>query len=49
VDARKLYSYEAFQSGLSAGPDSLRGFIERRRAFLLQPPASAAALAGERR
>ena len=40
VDARKLYSYEAFQSGLSAGPDSLRGFIERRRAFLLQPPAA---------
>ena len=38
VDARKLYSFEAFQSGLSAGPDSLRGFIERRRAFLLQPP-----------
>ena len=45
VDARKLYSFEAFQSGLSAGPDSLRGFIERRRAFLLQPPPAAAVAA----
>ena len=40
MDARKLYSFEAFQSGLGMGPDSLRGFMERRRAFLLQPPAS---------
>ena len=45
VDARKLYSFEAFQSGLSAGPDSLRGFIERRRAFLLQPPQAPAVAA----
>jgi hypothetical protein len=42
VDARKLYSFEAFQSGLSGGPDSLRGFLDRRRAFLLQAPAAAA-------
>jgi hypothetical protein len=41
VDARKLYSFEAFQSGLSGGPDSLRGFMDRRRAFLLQPSPAA--------
>jgi hypothetical protein len=38
VDTRKLYSFEAFQAGVGIGPDSLRGFIERRRNFLLEPP-----------
>jgi hypothetical protein len=42
VDARKLYPFEAFQTGLSGGPDSLRGFMDRRRAFLLESPASPA-------
>jgi hypothetical protein len=41
VDTRKLYSYEAFQAGLSGGPDSLRGFIEQRRSFLLEAPRAA--------
>lgn len=43
VDTRKLYSFEAFQSGVGLGPDSLRGFIESRRAFLLEPPRPGAA------
>jgi hypothetical protein len=45
VDTRKLYSFEAFQAGVGPGPDSLRGFVERRRAFLLAPPRPAAVAA----
>jgi hypothetical protein len=36
VDTRKLYTYEAFENEVSEGPESLRNFVERRRAFLLQ-------------
>ena len=36
LDTRKLYSTEAFLSGLEEGEDSLRGFMERRREFLLK-------------
>ncbi len=42
VDARRLYTFEAFQAGVGPGPDTLRDFFERRRAFLLKPPAPAA-------
>jgi hypothetical protein len=50
VDTRKLYSFEAFQAGVGLGPDSLRGFVERRRAFLLAPrPAAAVARQAARR
>ena len=36
ADTKKLYSFEAFQSNVATGDDSLRGFVERRRAFLLK-------------
>lgn len=36
TDTRKLYSTEAFTTGVSGAEDSLRSFIERRRAFLLK-------------
>jgi spore coat protein CotH len=36
ADTKKLYSFEAFQSNVATGDDSLRGFAERRRAFLLK-------------
>jgi len=36
ADTRKLYSFEAFQAGLSEAPDSVKSFADRRRAFLLQ-------------
>jgi hypothetical protein len=36
ADTKKLYSFEAFQSNVANGDDSLRGFVERRRAFLLK-------------
>ena len=37
TDTRKLYSTEAFTTGVSgAEADSLRSFLERRRAFLLK-------------
>lgn len=36
TDARRLYSYEEFV----AGPDTLRAFAERRRAFLLEVTAA---------
>jgi hypothetical protein len=45
LDTRKLYSFEAFQAGVGLGPDSLRGFIDSRRAFLLAPPRAAAVAA----
>ena len=36
ADTKKLYSFEAFQSNVATGEDSLRSFVERRRAFLLK-------------
>jgi hypothetical protein len=39
VDTRREYGYEAFMAGTSIAPGSLRTFVDRRRAFLLQPPA----------
>jgi hypothetical protein len=35
LDTRKLYSTEAFDSGLEGGPDSLKAFVEARRGYLL--------------
>jgi hypothetical protein len=35
ADTRKIYSTEAFESGLDG---SLKSFVERRRAFLLAAP-----------
>jgi spore coat protein CotH len=35
ADTRKLYSWDAFQVGLSGSPNSLQGFTQRRREFLL--------------
>jgi spore coat protein CotH len=34
-DTRKLYSWDAFQSGFSGSPNSLQGLTQRRREFLL--------------
>ncbi len=36
IDTRKIYSFEAFQSGVASGPESLKSFVDRRRAYLLQ-------------
>ena len=36
TDTRKLYSTEAFDTGLTGPEDSLKSFVERRRAFLLR-------------
>ena len=36
ADTRKLYTFQAFESGLSEGNESLKSFVIRRRAFLLQ-------------
>ena len=36
LDTRKLYSTEAFETGLEGGEDSLRKFVESRREFLLK-------------
>jgi hypothetical protein len=35
-DTRKLYSFEAFESGLTAGAGSLKSFVDTRRAFLIK-------------
>lgn len=35
ADTRKLYSTEAFDTGLRGRPNSLQDFVERRRAFLV--------------
>lgn len=35
-DTRKLYTSEAFRSGLSEGDDSLQAFVARRREYLLK-------------
>ena len=39
ADTRKLYSYEAFQTGLSGPENTLQRFIEQRRQFLLNVTA----------
>jgi hypothetical protein len=44
LDTRKLYSTEAFETGLEGGDDSLRRFVEQRREFLLKITAPATAL-----
>lgn len=36
ADTRKLYSFEAFQSGVAGTDQSLKSFVDRRRAFLLK-------------
>ena len=36
ADTRKLYSYEAFETGLSGSENSLQSFVTRRRQFLLK-------------
>jgi spore coat protein CotH len=36
ADTRKLYTFQAFESGVSDGSESLKSFVLRRRAFLLQ-------------
>ena len=36
ADTRKLYTFQAFESGVSEGSESLKSFVIRRRAFLLQ-------------
>jgi hypothetical protein len=43
-DTRKLYSTEAFETGLEGGDDSLRRFVEQRREFLLKVTAPGAAV-----
>ena len=39
LDTRKLYSTEAFEAGLETGEQSLKSFVEQRRAFLLKATA----------
>jgi spore coat protein CotH len=36
ADTRKLYTFQAFEAGVSEGSESLNSFVIRRRAFLLQ-------------
>ena len=36
ADTRKLYSTEAFTTGATGDTDSLKVFVEKRRAFLLK-------------
>ena len=36
LDTRKLYSTEAFDSGLEGGEQSLRAFVDKRREYLLK-------------
>jgi hypothetical protein len=36
ADTRKLYSYEAFETGLAGSENSLQSFVTRRREFLLK-------------
>ncbi len=36
ADTKKLYTFQAFESGVSEGSESLQSFVDRRRAFLLQ-------------
>ena len=34
ADTRKLYTFEQFEAGFDRGEESLKSFVERRRAFL---------------
>jgi hypothetical protein len=43
ADTRKLYDNAGFDAGVSATGNSLKNFIDARRAFLLQATASAPA------
>jgi hypothetical protein len=36
ADTKKLYTFQAFESGVSEGSESLKSFVLRRRTFLLQ-------------
>ena len=36
ADTKKLYTFQAFEAGVSEGHESLKSFVTRRRAFLLQ-------------
>ena len=36
LDTRKLYSTEAFETGLDGGPESLKAFVDERREYLLK-------------
>ena len=36
ADTKKLYTFQAFESGVSEGNESLKSFVIRSRAFLLQ-------------
>ncbi len=36
ADTKKLYTFQAFESGVTEGSESLKSFVDRRRAFLLQ-------------
>ena len=38
ADTRKLYSWERFQGDVAEAPNSLKNFVDRRRAFLLKTP-----------
>jgi hypothetical protein len=40
ADTRKLYSYEGFQAGLTGPENSLKSFVQSRRAFLLSATGS---------
>ena len=40
ADTRKLYGFEEFQSGLAGPGDSVKNFVDRRRAYLLNYSAS---------
>ena len=42
ADTRKLYDYEGFQAGIGANDNSLKNFIDARRAFLLSAAAPGA-------
>jgi spore coat protein CotH len=41
-DTRKLYTIEAFEAGFETGANSLKGFADARRSFLLSATAEAA-------
>ena len=43
LDTRKLYSTEAFETGLEGGDDSLAEFVEQRREFLSKSHSSRSA------
>jgi spore coat protein CotH len=41
ADTKKLYPFQAFQTGVATGEDSLKSFVDRRRAFLLKGTSAA--------